>query len=361
MKYLSLILCVLFFLSCKNKTISNLDDKKLRSVFSKVEINHLLEDSTLNVRAIAYEGNILRCATSDGRVFENNARYPDSISEVYLDFKNDLSLNGKNNFRSIAVVKAQDSKNTYFNLALTIANPAKLYKHGKLVYKEAHPNVFYDAMVFWNDKEGIAIGDPTDDCMSVIITRDSGNTWTKITCDKLPRALDGEAAFAASDTNISIVGNHTWVATGGKASRVLYSPDKGKTWEVFNTPIIQGKETTGMYSIDFYDALNGFAIGGDYTKPDANSANKISTNDGGKTWQLVAENKNPGYRSCVQYVPNSHARQLVTVGFKGIDYSNDSGETWQHLSDEGYCTIRFINDSTAYAAGNGKVSKLNFK
>jgi len=116
-----------------------------------------------------------------------------------------------------------------------------------------------------------------------------------------------------------------------------------------------------MYSIDFYDALNGFAIGGDYTKPDANSANKIRTNDGGKTWHLVAEHKSPGYRSCVQYVPNSKAKQLVAVGFKGVDYSNDSGDTWQHLSDEGYYTIRFINDSTAYAAGNGKVSKLNFK
>ncbi len=158
-----------------------------------------------------------------------------------------------------------------------------------------------------------------------------------------------------------LVGDNTWVATGGKASRVLYSPDKGKTWEVFDTPIIQGKETTGIYSIDFYDESNGFAIGGDYTKPEDNESNKIRTTDGGKTWELVAQNQEPGYRSCVQYIPNGKGNELVAVGFKGIDYSNDSGTTWKHLSDEGFYTIRFLNDSIAYAAGKGRISKLTFK
>ena len=116
-----------------------------------------------------------------------------------------------------------------------------------------------------------------------------------------------------------------------------------------------------MYSLDFYDANNGFAIGGDYTKPDANAANKIRTSDGGKTWELVAQNSGPGYRSCVQYVPNNQAKALIAVGFKGIDYSSDSGNTWTHLSDEGFYTIKFINDSTAYAAGRYRIAKLSFK
>ncbi len=146
-----------------------------------------------------------------------------------------------------------------------------------------------------------------------------------------------------------------------KQAGYLYSPDKGKTWEVFDTPIIQGKETTGIYSIDFYDESNGFAIGGDYTKPEENESNKIRTTDGGKTWEVVAQNQEPGYRSCVQYIPNGKGNELITVGFKGIDYSNDYGTTWKHLSDEGFYTIRFLNDSTAYAAGKGRISKLTFK
>ena len=236
-----------------------------------------------------------------------------------------------------------------------------MFKNTELVYTETHPNVFYDALHFWNSMEGIAIGDPVDGCMSILITRNGGNSWDKDSCEVLPSSREGEAAFAASDTNIAIVGDHTWVATGGMASRVLYSSDKGKTWSVFETPIVQGKATTGMYSIDFYDEKKGFAIGGDYTKPNDTLANKIRTTDGGKTWQVVADGKGPGYRSCVQYIPNSNGKELVATGFKGIDYSNNSGDSWKHLSDEGFYTIRFLNDSVAYAAGKGRVSKLTFR
>jgi len=79
------------------------------------------------------------------------------------------------------------------------------------------------------------------------------------------------------------------------------------------------------------------------------------------TWEIVADNHIPGFRSCVQYMPNSNGNELVAIGFKGIDYSNDSGDSWIHLSDEGFYTIRFFNDSVAYAAGNARISKLTFK
>ena len=51
---------------------------------------------------------------------------------------------------------------------------------------------------------------------------------------------------------------------------------------------------------------------------------------------------------------------MVTIGFKGIDYSKDSGESWRHLSDEGFYSVRFLNDSVAYAAGIGRIAKLTF-
>ena len=38
----------------------------------------------------------------------------------------------------------------------------------QLVYKEQNEKVFYDAMAFWNDEEGMAIGDPVENCMSII-------------------------------------------------------------------------------------------------------------------------------------------------------------------------------------------------
>ncbi|GAB4157297.1 MAG: hypothetical protein Tsb0033_08980 [Winogradskyella sp.] len=357
-----LLVCLLLFGLCSCKSEAPLKSRNI----SEVEIETLLQDSLLNVRALEIDGDGFGFATSNGEIgvqgftLPSGINSPDSIvlreiAKKTIQLKHDSIIP---NFRSLSI-------NDKGGFLLSISSPTLLYRAGvdslKLVYKETHPKAFYDSMDFWNDQEGIAIGDPTDDCMSIIITRDGGETWTKLSCDDLPKAKEGEAAFAASDTNIAIVGDHTWVATGGKASRILFSPDKGITWEVFETPIIQGKETTGMYSLDFYDENNGFAIGGDYTKPNDTLNNKIRTIDGGKTWQVVANGKGPGYRSCVQYIPNSNAKELVAVGFKGIDYSNDSGESWKHLSNEGFYTIRFLNDSVAYAAGKGRISKLIFK
>jgi len=360
MRILVLVVFFVFINSCK-------EDYKRPSVISEVNIETVVNDSTLSVRAIDFNDEYLLYGSADhigkhalGSEFKINLDEL-NISSGKYHFKHIINYEEKP--LHVRAIKEVDG-----NLfAISISNPARLYKlsrkakNPKLVYEELNNKVFYDSMNFWNDQEGIAIGDPTDDCMSIIITRDSGNTWTKLSCEVLPKAKEGEAAFAASDTNISIVGDHTWVATGGKTSRILYSPNKGKTWEVYNTPIIQGKETTGMYSIDFYDEMNGFAIGGDYTKPNDTLNNKIRTNDRGKTWNVVANGKGPGYRSCVQYIPNSNGKELVAIGFKGIDYSNDSGDSWTHLSDEGFYTIRFLNDSTAYAAGKGRISKLLFR
>lgn len=336
-------------------------------IFNSVQIESVFQDSTISIRAIDFDEEYLYYGGSNqiGQRALKNENKIDLTEYQISNVKVHYSETLYHNEQPLAFRAIENVNGNLF--VLSVANPARLYKKGRkskefeLVYEEVNAKVFYDAMAFWNKKEGIAIGDPTDKCMSIIITRNGGNTWTKIPCEQLPDALDGEAAFAASDSNIAIVGDHTWVATGGKASRVLYSPDKGQTWEVFNTPIIQGLPTNGMYSIDFYDKDNGFAIGGDYTKAADSSANKVRTNDGGKTWQLVGENTSPGYRSCVQYVPNGNAQELVAVGFKGIDYSNDAGNSWKHLSDEGFYTIRFIDDSTAYAAGRGRISKLTFK
>jgi hypothetical protein len=46
-----------------------------------------------------------------------------------------------------------------------VANPALLYQVSKnlkprLTYQENNKKVFYDSMKFWNNKEGIAMGDP---------------------------------------------------------------------------------------------------------------------------------------------------------------------------------------------------------
>jgi photosystem II stability/assembly factor-like uncharacterized protein len=247
---------------------------------------------------------------------------------------------------------------------LSVGTPALLYKTGasgnmELVYKEEGPDVFYDAMAFWDDRNGIAVGDAQSGCLSILITRDGGANWSKIPCDQLPPALEGEGAFAASNTNIAIVANRCWIATS--KSRILYTEDFGNSWSVQNPPVESVTESQGIYSIDFSDALTGYAIGGDYTSPEVNYMNKARTLDGGITWKSVASGFEPGYKSCVQYVPETNDLGLVAVGFTGISYSSDGGNSWTKLSEEPFYTLRFLNAHEAYAAGKGRLARIMFK
>lgn len=260
-------------------------------------------------------------------------------------------------FRSIAVT----DKAVYL---LCIASPALLYKSEdwgdswKIVHREDHPDVFFDAMSFWDDQEGIAMGDPIEGCLSILITRNGGTTWNRIPCSELPSAEDGEAAFAASNSNIALFGNHAWIVSGGKRARVFHSPDRGKTWEVFNTPIIEGGQMTGIFSVSFLDDKNGVIIGGDWNKKEQNTMNKARTEDGGRTWVLIADGKEPGYRSEIRYLPGGKGKRVIAAGIPGVSISNDGGDSWQKLSDESFYTIGSSDGNILWLAGDRKVSRM---
>ena len=260
------------------------------------------------------------------------------------------------NFRSFAF-----NGTDYF--ALSIGNPALLYKisNGKatLKYVEKNPKVFYDALTFFEDNlHGIAVGDPTENCASILTTSDGGETWNKVPCENLPKIFEGEAFFAASNTNIKTIDSTVWIGSGGNKARVLKSTNYGKTWQVFETPIIQGNGPQGIYSIDFYDKNNGIVIGGNYAEPLENTANKAITANGGETWTLIADRQNPNYKSCVQYVPNTKGKEIFAVGKTGVSFSNNSGATWKEVSKDAYYTIQFIDKNTAWLGGEQKIGKL---
>lgn len=350
MRILYLFLIIIFF-SCKEEEAVG---EKAVSPFTKVNIDFLHTDST-SIRAIEVRNNELMYAGSNGSYgYLNTSENSQVINKGTIDF-----LGNKPSFRAIA------STNSAFFM-MSIENPALIYKYNKsdnaitLVYSENNEKAFYDAMTFWNDQEGIAMGDPIDDCLSILITRDGGNRWEKLSCDVLPKSVEGEAAFAASDTNIVTKGDHTWIVSGGTKSRVFYSNNKGKTWEVYKTPIVQGAATQGAYSMDFYDKSNGIIYGGDYTSPEDNQSNIAITKDAGKSWKLIGQGTNQGYKSCVQYVPNSRGKEIVATGFTGISYSSDGGTTWKALSDGKFLTLKFVNDSTAYAGGRNVLARLSF-
>jgi photosystem II stability/assembly factor-like uncharacterized protein len=344
---------LVLFVSCK--TISNKKDLSFNNQKEEtVQIDTLFQDK-ISIRALVLDYDKVWYAADQSRYgffdWKRNKKNEFQISPEKADLE----------FRSMA----QTSSSVFI---LNVGNPAFLYQiskkdgSAKLVYREEHDKVFYDSMQFWNDLEGIAVGDPFEGCFSLIITKDGGNSWKKIQAYQLPKLEEGEAAFAASNTNIVIKGNHTWIVSGGKKSRIFYSADKGSTWEFFDTPIVQGKQMTGIFTADFYDAKMGFISGGNYEIPSQNFDNKAQTQDGGKTWDLVAQNQGFGYASCVQYFPNGGGKKLVSVGASGLFYSTDGGLSWKQLAkDSSLFTIRFLNDSTAIAAGKNKMILIRFQ
>lgn len=350
---------VIFFfgaliLSMSFKALNHNDERSFYNGFTSIQIDTLFQDK-ISIRAISIDKNKIWYGADNSRFgyydLDKKEKFEDRI------YRDTLNLE----FRSIA----QNSQSIFL---LSVGNPALLYQVSKktqkvkLVYKEVNPKVFYDSMQFWNDKEGIAIGDPTEDTFSIIVTRDGGETWTKILSDKLPTNAEGEAAFAASNSNIVIKGNDTWLVSGGKKARVFYSADKAKTWKVIETPIVKGKTMTGIFTADFYDAKHGFIAGGDYELPNKKTDNKAFTTDGGNTWKLIGQEMGFGYASCVQYVPGGNGKEIICVGSEGIQYSQNGGENWTQLStDTKFFTIRFINRNTAIAAGHNKVVRLRFK
>ncbi|PWN69332.1 glycosyl hydrolase [Chryseobacterium phosphatilyticum] len=256
----------------------------------------------------------------------------------------------------------QDKTSFY---AINIESPARFFKIDKkdlkseIVFTDTAKTAFYDALHFVNGQLAYTFSDADKDNILKLATYKCGK-WemfkNNITLNP------GEAAFAASNTNISSTKNYMWIATGGKASRILRLNFKNNEFEVFTTPFVQGESSQGMYSIDFYNDQFGVAVGGDYTKQDANINNIATTHDGGKTWQIQASGQNAGYSTCVKIKPGSKGKEMIAVGDRHISYSSDFGKTWKKISDEkGLFVAQWVNENSIVAAGNNRVVVLKLK
>ena len=213
-------------------------------------------------------------------------------------------------------------------------------------YKEG----FWDSMAFWDSRNGIVFGDPVDGKFQVYLTADGGATWREIKAAGLESQKD-EGAFAASGTALTVQGSHNvWIATGGAhTARVLRSGDRGMTWQAANLPIPAAAPGKGIFSVGFFDARHGMAVGGDYKQPLLEAINGARTSDGGATWQPVSVLPT-GYMSVVVPVAGT-TRALVAGGLAGSGVSVDGGQSWKVLDRTPINTVGFARPDTGWAVG----------
>ena len=305
----------------------------------------------ISIRAIELYDHKIWYSGTDSRFGFVDLKNPENKKQMTLSDK-------KLQFRTLG----QD-KNAFY--AINIESPAAFFKIDKkslkhdIIFRDTAKTAFYDALHFVNDKLAYTFSDPDQDHLLKLMVFNNGN-WTKVSSNVILQ--EGEAAFAASNTNIASTANTVWIATGGKASRILKLNLKTNTFEIFNTPVIQGESSRGIYSIDFLNDTFGIAAGGDYTKPEANINNIATTNDGGRTWQVQASGKNAGYTTCVKIKPGSQGKEIIAVGDKHISYSSDSGKTWTKISDEKNLYVcEWTDRHTVVFAGKDRIVKMKIK
>lgn len=289
----------------------------------RIQFSHTTE-SLRGVSAVSHQvawasgthGTYLR--TTDGGATWTPAQVPDAAT---LDFRGVVAF----------------SSNEAFLMSSGPGEQSRIYhttdggQHWNLQFTNSNPKGFFDSIVFWDPKHGVVLGDPIPDDsgklkFEVLLT-DDGETWHQVPPSQLPEAIQGEGAFAAGNSCIAILPGtavgvqkegssapagsapNIWFATGGKVARVFHSPDRGKTWEVFNTPILQGPDSAGIFSIAFRDPQHGVIAGGDYKHPRDDGPNLAFTSDGGKTWTL-SDLKPQAYFSAIAYDQQVNAAAL---------------------------------------------------
>lgn len=281
-------------------------------------------------------GTVLK--TVDGGENWNKLIVPESDS---LDFRD---------------VHAFDDKTAY---VISSGTPGTIYKtvDGGESWKQQYytdvKDIFFDGFDFSDSDNGIAFGDPIGGKMYLVNTTD-GKTWLPLEAEVLPSVAEEEYAFAASGTGIQVIGDAIYFVTGGSKARVYKSQDNGKTWEVFDTPMLTGKPS-GIFSVHFWNADQGVIVGGNYEDYTSKESNAAYTMDGGETWTLSSMSPQ-GYRSCVDR--SLDLGLMLAVGTSGTDLSSDDGRTWMLVDETSLNTCQF-GERTVWAVGkDGMVGKI---
>ncbi|MES3018600.1 MAG: YCF48-related protein [Bacteroidota bacterium] len=237
---------------------------------------------------------------------------------------------------------------------LVTADGAKTWKE---TYRNESKEIFLDGMDFRDLRNGIVYGDPIQGIMQLLRTLDGGNSWENISVNLTTKLIEGEASFAASGTGIRALSNGSiFISTGGMQSRIFISRDFGTSWKSYPCPIIQGKSSTGPFSIAFITGKKGLAAGGDYLADTSSINNMLLTKNSGKTWQKPSTNPF-GYKSAVEYIS---AKMVIATGTSGTDISKNGGKDWERVSSEGFNAVRKAKSGSLVllAGSGGKISIL---
>jgi photosystem II stability/assembly factor-like uncharacterized protein len=250
------------------------------------------------------------------------------------------------------------SADTALALAIGPGEASRIYRttDGGQTWEETFRNqdeaAFYNCMDFFpGGKRGLAVSDPVDGRFRILSTEDRGRSWEVLPDEGMPDST-GEYNFAASGDCLVISGKRAYFGSGGEASRIFHSSDRGLTWDATDSTIPSG-EAAGVFGLAFKNPRQGVAVGGDFVAPDDGMDASAYTRDG-STWTNGGDLDTLGEDAAWLY---GARRTLVSVGESGdtagSHVSRDGGRTWDSFSDLGYHTLDCTTDKSCWAAGGG--------
>jgi len=194
---------------------------------------------------------------------------------------------------------------------------------------------FPDVIHFWNENEGVAIGDASPNPNFEIYTTSNGGTqWNRVPDSNMP-AGNNEGTYNSQES-FKIVGNSILFLTN--TARIFKSDNKGDTWSVINTPFHNSIDST--ISFDFKDNSNGIIS---YCSNDGLQHKMYKTTNGGQTWDSISTTN---YYQRIKYIPALNAYCSMDIN-GGLSYSCNDGQTWTSVSYFNYNKIRSVGYSSS--------------
>lgn len=229
--------------------------------------------------------------------------------------------------------------------------------HWTEVLRSEHPKSFLNGIRFVDQQRGILFGDPIDGCLQIWRTIDSGEHWSPVQSDRLLKVRQNEAAFAASNSAMTIDSLGTiWIATGGTeatTSRLHLSTDFGDSWQAMQCPLISGP-SMGPFSIANNPETNVLVVvGGDFRLEAISKTKAAFSRDYGKTFFLSSQQPR-AFRSAVCFTKGNDRVEagFYATGPIGTDYSSD-GNVWSGKNDIGFHAVAVLPSGGLVAVGAG--------
>ncbi|MCC6703023.1 MAG: S8 family serine peptidase [Fluviicola sp.] len=199
---------------------------------------------------------------------------------------------------------------------------------------------FTNAVYFWDENEGVCVGDPINNEFEIYRTVNGGTTWTLVSGTNIPNPQVNEFGYTRQ---MEVVGNSVWFTTS--KGRIYHSTNKGATWTVYTSPITDfggGVVTTSSGNLSFSSLTNGIIV---------NQAGSVwKTTNSGSTWTPVTTTGTV-YTSGLCYIEGTSTvfTTGAAAGAAGSSYSTDNGSTWNLIDTDQHLYVEFINPSIGWS------------